>query len=253
MKRILSAALALVLLVSLTGCIGIHWRGGGWGGWGSNDRVRGDGDRVTKDFELDDFEKISIGLLDTRLYLTQGPVYSVSVEMDENLFNYIGVDVRGSTLEIDTGRYWLVPQLSADVYVTLPTLTELDIAGAVEFVSEGMITGDELDIDLSGASSGMLNLDYDEISLEVSGAGSAEVAGRADEFKADIAGAADIKARDLITQNANVSIAGAGSISVHCTGDLDVSIAGIGNCEYFGNPKTVNRSVAGLGSVESGD
>ncbi len=247
MKRILSATLALVLLVSLTGCIGIHWRGGGWGGWGSNDRVRGDGDRVTKDFELDDFEKISIGLLDTRLYLTQGPVYSVSVEMDENLFNYIGVDVRGSTLEIDTGRYWLL----APSHV--PTLTELDIAGAGEFVSEGVITGDELDIDLSGASSGMLNLDYDEISLEVSGAGSAEVAGRADEFKADIAGAADIKARDLITQNANVSIAGAGSISVHCTGDLDVSIAGIGNCEYFGNPKTVNRSVAGLGSVESGD
>jgi len=57
----------------------------------------------------------------------------------------------------------------------------------------------------------------------------------------------------LIAQDANVSFQGIGSVQVYASGKLEANVSGMGELSYYGRPKTVNKTVSGIGSVQAGD
>lgn len=255
MKKIALGIVLIMLPLMLAGCVTVRWDDStGWGRSGSrSERIEGSGSRDSRSYTVESFDRVEIGMLDTRLYLTQGDEYALTIEMDSNLFDYLNVTCKDSHLEIDTGRYWLTPNLRADVYITAPSFSRLDIAGGVEFSGETTLTGDRLRIDVAGATSGTLDVRYEEVDIDLAGAGDLRLSGSATTLKADVAGAADINAKDCVTRDCRVSIAGAGSMKVHCTEELSVEIAGFGSLTYYGNPRTVDKSIAGLGTVTPGE
>lgn len=247
-KRLAMAVLGVLLLCTLTGCVGIHWRVPF-----NTNRVEGSGSRVTQSYEMEGFDSVEIGELNAKLYLSQGTEYAVSIEMDDNLFQHVDVRVTGSRLEIETGRFWLRPSHDVRVYITAPQFVSLDIAGACEFVMTEPLTGESLNVHTAGAVEGTLPVDLTgRLFLDLAGAGSLHITGSVDQIVADVAGAASIDAKSCIAREASVSISGAGSMSVHSTDSLDVTIAGVGELTYYGNPANVNKSIAGLGSIKPG-
>lgn len=64
-----------------------------------------------------------------------------------------------------------------------------------------------------------------------------------------ISGTGNVEAFDMVVDDCNIQISGAGNCEVHVIDKLDVTITGIGNVRYRGNP-TVTSDVSGLGNIE---
>ncbi|HQV37276.1 MAG TPA: DUF2807 domain-containing protein, partial [Flavobacterium sp.] len=64
------------------------------------------------------------------------------------------------------------------------------------------------------------------------------------------AGSGDIKAFELVSENAKVNVSGSGDIKVNCTEFIEARVAGSGDIEYKGNPKKVDTKVAGSGTIK---
>ena len=62
-------------------------------------------------------------------------------------------------------------------------------------------------------------------------------------------GVGEVNARNLVAQDADVSFEGIGSVEVHAKNRLNASVQGMGSLTYYGNPRQLNKVVAGIGSV----
>lgn len=104
-------------------------------------------------------------------------------------------------------------------------------------------------VELSGAGSmNISNLDTDRWQVTLPGAGSITVAGQATEQTVELSGAGSYQAAELVSQEATIKSSGAGSAVVQVSDSLDVTIDGLGHVEYIGDPE-VTQEINGVGSV----
>jgi hypothetical protein len=105
-------------------------------------------------------------------------------------------------------------------------------------------------IDLSGAGSIVAyGIKTDRLEVTISGAGSLTIAGEADHQDVLLSGLGGYNAEGLITYTALVEVSGAGTAKVQVAEHLEVNVSGAGSVQYIGNP-TVESNVSGLGSVK---
>ena len=76
--------------------------------------------------------------------------------------------------------------------------------------------------------------------------------GTSKEFEGGIAGSGNIWARDLMSEDSKVQIAGSGNIEVYATRNLDVNVMGSGEVKHRGTAQ-VSASITGSGSVNKID
>jgi len=119
------------------------------------------------------------------------------------------------------------------VVVTVPSLRRLSMEGAGETVLRD-ITGERLDVNYRGA-------------------GSMEIAGKVRQLTLRAQGVGEVDARHLLAHDADVDFQGIGSVQIYASGRLDARVQGMGELSYYGHPKTINKSVSGIGSVKAGD
>src|SRR5690606_17890905 len=112
---------------------------------------------------------------------------------------------------------------------------------------------DELKVGLSGAGSIKLSLKINELDLNLSGAGVLEVSGQANSQIVNLSGAGALEAKDLESQYCEINISGVGNAKVNVVKDLNATISGLGNIEYFGNPEKISQNVSGMGKVKKGE
>jgi len=162
------------------------------------------------------------------LAFRQSPDFSITLEIQSNLFNHIETSVRGGVFYLSATRSFTTTSGNTPrLVVYAPDLNSLHFAGAI-------------DADIY--------LHVDRLDVSVAGAADVTLAGSAETLNIETAGASDVNAFELIAANATISVAGAGDAEIYATDTLDISIAGVGNVRYGGDA-VVTRSVAGLGSV----
>jgi len=104
-------------------------------------------------------------------------------------------------------------------------------------------------VELSGAGSMEISsLDTENWQVKLPGAGSITVAGQTNKQTVELSGAGSYNAAELASQQATITSSGAGSAVVQVSDTLDVTIDGLGSVEYIGNP-TVTQEINGVGSV----
>lgn len=104
-------------------------------------------------------------------------------------------------------------------------------------------------VELSGAGSmDISNLDTETWQVTLPGAGSITVSGQTTEQTVELNGAGSYNAENLASQEATIDSNGAGSAVVQVSDTLDVTIDGLGSVEYIGNPQ-VTQEINGVGSV----
>lgn len=236
------ALVFLVSAVTLSSCFS-------FGG----ERVRGNGDVKTEERQLGDFNGVeSYGSFD--VYLTTDDNYSVKVEADDNLLQYIETDISGHKLRIRTARgYNIRPSTTMKVYVSAPKYDVVSSSGSGNMYGKNEIVSDEdLDVNISGSGNIDLDVKAGKVSADISGSGSITLDGEANAISSSIAGSGDIKAAQLKVRQASVHIAGSGNADLHAAEQLDVEIAGSGDVRYSGDAK-VNSHIAGSGSVRKID
>jgi hypothetical protein len=94
------------------------------------------------------------------------------------------------------------------------------------------------------------DIDVESLDVTLSGAGSISITGYAHQQDVNVSGAGAYDAADLMSDVADINLSGAGSAKVWVTESLDVNITGLGSVSYYGDPQ-LEQSVSGLGNVES--
>ena len=119
------------------------------------------------------------------------------------------------------------------IIITVPTLSRVKVEGAGETIISKVNT-DRLDIGYLGA-------------------GQLVASGKVKYLRLNAKGVGQVDTHALHAERVDVNFEGVGSVSVYASDLLNAVAKGMGSLNYYGKPKTVNKSVSGIGSVTAGD
>ncbi|MFO1312173.1 MAG: head GIN domain-containing protein [Burkholderiales bacterium] len=208
---------------------------------------------------LPPFRKIEVsGSADVTL--VQGDAESVALPAEQRVKGTLRASVRDGTLYVeskDHAHWWdLVLEGGREqrtpIVISLRELDAIVAAGTVK-VTAATLKADDLRI--SGAGGTSLRIDdltVRELKLVGAGALRADLAGRATDTILTISGAGEFRGAKFVTQNATVTVAGAGKVIVNAEKTLKATISGAGTVEYLGNPDVTER-ISGAGRVRRRD
>ena len=238
-----------------------------WFSFGSRSE-RGSGDIVTEEREVGPFERIRLEC-SADLVVTIGEQTSVTVTTDDNLQDYIITEVISRrTLLIDSdGSYRARRSVLVEITVPQLSLLEVDGSGDVEIIDlkadafevELDGSGDiefggeikELEISLNG--SGGITIDdliSETINIELRGSGDIEMRGQTEMLELSLRGSGDIDARRLKADDVTVRVHGSGDVKVYAETDFDGAVYGSGDIDIYGDPRHLERHVAGSGDIK---
>ncbi|HLZ87035.1 MAG TPA: head GIN domain-containing protein, partial [Puia sp.] len=149
------------------------------------------------------------------LYLSQGEEETVVVSASDLQWRErIRTEVVDGILKISLDTHkWSRGNVKIKAYVSFTTLDKLSASGASDVFVDGVITGDHLSVDLSGASDFKGAINVKQLRLEQSGASDAHVTGVVSELaEFHSSGASDVKGYDLTVQSCEVHASGASDI-----------------------------------------
>ena len=184
--------------------------------------------------------------------LKQGPNQELTVETDENIMPLVRTEVVNGVLRIDVKKP-IGHTTKMVLYITVKDLKKIDASGAVDIHTETCITVPELSIDASGASEAKLELAVQRIILDCSGASKFKMSGKATDVKMDLSGASDIYAFDLLAENYDLEISGAGNAQISVSKKFKAEVSGAGTIRYKGSPTEINQDISGAGSIRKAD
>jgi Putative auto-transporter adhesin, head GIN domain len=214
MKKI--CILPILFLIVLTGCF--------------KDRLIGDGTtKSEKRSIVGTFTDIRLeGSADVKV--RQGDSIEVTVKDFPNLLPFIRTTISGNTLVIDIEPNTQISNSVAEVSVTLPKLTGLEISG-------------------SGDIAATNNLTCDDLSVLISGSGDISLLGQAKKMNVKVSGSGDVATFNFICDDITANLTGSGDMDLNAVKTLAATISGSGDITYKGMP-TVNSQVTGSGRVK---
>ncbi len=192
-------------------------------------QMKGDGNVITRTIELSSFHSLDIGG-SFNIYFTQADEQKVEIETDANLMDRITLDVSDGTLNISSKPIKKYTKLN--ISLQAPTLEDLNIHGASEFSTRGVLKGDKLTVNSSGASSAELYINVGELHTVSSGASNIHYTGIARLHQVNASGASEVDAGDLETETADVEASGASSVSIDVDQDLTLNTSGAADVDY---------------------
>ncbi len=182
--------------------------------------------------------------------MTESDAEKLVIGGDDNLVALIETQVRGSKLVISYKNNASVFSASNMVfYVDYKTLESVTLTGSGS-VENTTFSGDALTVSING--SGKVNFDditVDALTTNITGTGTMQFTGKAETQNVNIAGSGSYNGESLESENATVSIFGAGKIVVWVNAGLETTISGTGEIQYYGNP-TVSETNLGSGGLK---
>ena len=141
-----------------------------------------------------------------------------------------------------------------DVYITAPTLAEVNLKGSGDFTAERGISSQTLALNIAGSGDIKVNgIKTDALGVSIAGSGDAQTIGvEAKKAEFSIAGSGGVAIDGIKSANFTGSIAGSGGISVTRAdiGKANCAIAGSGDIAISGHVGECEQSVAGSGTVK---
>lgn len=210
-------SLSMALVIGLAGCN----LSGGAGG------VKGSGIMKTEKRSLAPFDSLEVSCHGSIQARTQGQE-GLEISGDDNIIPLITTEVNNGVLHIRSSKEYNSRDKLV-IIVSAPDLKKFVFSGAGE-------------ADLS-------NIKNDRVEISLTGAGSLTASGETKEANITLSGAGSVDAKNLHAVNAKVNSTGVGSVEIYVTGQLDAKASGIGEVNYFGNPKIVNKQAGEIGRI----
>lgn len=185
--------------------------------------VKGSGNTATDARSATGFKGVDVGGV-FQVEINAQKEFSIEVEADDNLLQYIKTDVRNGVLYIETSKK-ISPTGPIRVRVNAPEIENLDVSGVANVTANDIKTS-EFGIDSSGASK-------------------VKVSGEAGKLTVDVSGATKIDAESLQVGDANVDASGASNVMLSVSGELRAEASGASKVIYTGTPSSVIKSTSG--------
>jgi hypothetical protein len=97
------------------------------------------------------------------------------------------------------------------------------------------------------------NVRGERLDVSYRGAGSMAINGQVKSFRMSAEGVGEVDTKALLANDVDIRFQGIGDVKVYARERLDAKVQGMGSLTYYGKPRSVNKSVQGLGSVKAGD
>lgn len=210
--------------------------------------VTGSGNIITQTRQITQFDGVKAsGSIDVEVMKDDGR--SVKIEADDNILPYVITKVENGLLIVHMRSNQMYDDIHVKVYVSTPTLTRLYTSGSASIIATDALLNDEIKFDASGSSDIDAIVDAPVINVESSGSSTIKLRGRTKDLTCSASGSSDIKAKDLLSENANARASGSGSVYIFASVNLQAKASGSGDIYYSGNPTKPVIHKSGSGSV----
>jgi hypothetical protein len=170
--------------------------------------------------------------------------------VDDNLVGHLDVGVSAGTLHVGLESGTSVRDATLHADVTARTLSGIDISGASQVHLSDVLTGERVQVVLSGAGRLDGTAHVDLAKLELSGASNAKVSGSAGRLEVTESGASRLDAVDLDVSDLAIDLSAASTADVSVTGTISAGVSGASSLHYRGSPTFTRREVSGGSSIE---
>lgn len=192
-------------------------------------KVHGSGNAQTEKRNVSGFVNVQTGGAITVDVTAAQKDFSVEVEADDNLLEYVKTEVRGETLKIYTEGS-ISTRNPIRVRIAMPQIESFDVSGA----SSGTLT----------------NIKNETLKIDASGASKIKIEGETKELNVYLSGASRLDAENLKAENVTVEASGASSATVDALNEINAEASGASNIRYVSTPKNINRKTSGASSVQ---
>ncbi|MFY7740040.1 MAG: head GIN domain-containing protein [Flavobacterium sp.] len=215
------------------------------------EKVKGNGVQTTITRTTESYDKISTG--DSfNVELVSGKEGTITIKGDENIISHVVTEIIGNELKVyfEKDRSYNYKQ---DITITIPfeEISEISFTGSGNLITKDVINAKDFDVKMTGSGNCELEINAKKVDAKFTGSGNLKLSGLTSELEAKTAGSGDLNCIKLTSENANVAVAGSGSLEVNCTNNLIAKVAGSGNIQYKGKPKSIDSNVAGSGDISS--
>lgn len=163
-----------------------------------------------------------------------GKAQSVTVSGEDKFVSAVKTEVIDNELQITLPeKTYKGTQKDPRITITVPSLSRVKVEGAGETL--------------------LNKINTDRIDISYLGAGHLAANGKVKYLRLNAKGVGEVDTSKLQAERVDVNFEGVGNVSVYATELLNAVAKGIGGLTYYGHPKTVNKSVAGIGNVRAGD
>ena len=211
--------------------------------------------KLTKEYKFGKITSIEASSV-YDIEVTQGNSGTVKVVYDELFKDRLIVNYNSGKLNLEVASTKMRNNNrnieGIKVYLQMPTIEELDLSGASSLKAMGSFKTDELDVELSGASSiSGLVISGNDLSLDCSGASNLNLRGDFKTIEAEISGASEI----VLNSNSTVfegEFSGASTVKVY--GDhknTDVVCSGASNLTLEGKTDYIKSVTTGASNLKA--
>ncbi len=234
--------------------------------------VVGSGSLVSDEMGFNDFTRLRVSHT-FEVEVTQGDSYRVAISADDNMIQYLKVTKSGNTVSIGLEpvrtRGIFPRSVTLRAEIVMPSLDRIDLSGTSRATVNGFNSGDDLEIDTSGASAvelvgiaaGKIRIDSSGASrvtgqvvtgdadFDVSGASTVELTGSGGDIVTDVSGASHLQLGEFPVRDAKIDFNGASSGTIDATGTIDVDLSGASRLSYMGEPNLGSIDVTGVSNM----
>jgi hypothetical protein len=186
------------------------------------------------------------------LYLSQGQDEKVVVSAkDLKMRDRIKTEVVDGILIIRLeGNWWHMGNHKLKAYISYTTLDEITASGASNVYVDGVITGDKLTLNLSGASDFKGAVKVGQLSVDQSGASDSHITGQVSGTATiHSSGASDVKGYELAVEDCLAHASGASDIQITVNKQLDADATGASSIYFKGGGVLRESHSSGASSV----
>lgn len=188
------------------------------------------------------------------VYLSQGNEEGLAVSsIDKDYIRSITTEVQNGVLFIGVETLkWRKDSKNKKLkaYLSFKKLDKINISGACDVYINGILTADDLNIDLSGASDLKGKLQVKNLDIDISGASDMTITGKANQLKVDASGASKLKGEGLAVDYCNADASGASDIKITVNKELSANVSGASDLRYKGEGLIRDIRTSGSGSVK---
>ena len=231
--------------------------------------VSGSGDLVTEEFSFADFNRVHVGST-FEVEISQSDTFSISITADDNIMEYIIVNLSDDTLQVRLKQGYNYHSITAIAKISMPDIERLELSGATEGILNDFVTSNDVTLNISGASTLTLsalyagdvcmqisgashvsgNLTAGNVDFDISGASNLSLTGSGQALKAEVSGASRMSLDNFTTDNADTDVSGASTCVVNTGGTLDAEVSGASTLYYIGSPLMGDIDISGASGIQ---
>lgn len=182
--------------------------------------------------------------------LQQGSEQKIIAEGQQDIIDLLKTSVTNGVWKIGFERNCVYNFDGLTLFITLSDFRRIETTGEGDIIGQGTLTSDEISFLSNGRGSIQAEVVAQRIEARTEGPGDISLDGTTEEAAFTIRGNGDIRAFDLQTAAADITIRGSGDAEITANDWLKVLIDGSGDVYYKGSPEK-DITIDGSGAVKN--